>query len=143
MLLLSESMNNLILMGTTYACTCPLTGEITYCSCGCNTCEYPCSDCPIWYWIVLGVGVFLGIVLGIIGFYVRRKRRLRAQNRSIEINLNPNVQAPPPPRKAPKRNQTGSASPRQAQTNNPKCYQSKSNSFKYLRIFCKLSRNYL
>lgn len=81
-------------MGTTYACQCPTTGYITYCSCGCNTCGDPCAACPTWYWWVVGAGVLVGIIIAIIAVRVRRQRRRQMQNRAIEINLNPNSQYP-------------------------------------------------
>jgi hypothetical protein len=81
-------------MGGSYACQCPTTGYITYCSCGCNTCGDPCSVCPTWYWWLVGVGALVGIIIAVAAIIVRRRRRLRRQQNIIEINLNPNGQTP-------------------------------------------------
>lgn len=83
-----------LLMGGSYACQCPTTGYITYCSCGCNTCGDPCSVCPTWYWWLVGVGALVGIIIAVAAIIVRRRRRLRRQQNIIEINLNPNGQTP-------------------------------------------------
>lgn len=87
-------------MGTTYTCTCEATGNYEYCSCGCNTCGNLCSICPTWYWFVLGAGVLLGIILGIIGF-MRRRRRRQLMNKPLTINLNPVQVGPAQPYQQP------------------------------------------